>query len=153
VCEVWHASPKKELSHTQRTALRPLEELELVDKKRVDRPQNVKGAPMVTTFIRDAGGRATGVWSMVRAAELAFPDMRMADREHPSLEKLRRYCKGRVPLYVHPSLYRALKILYPLHVGGITRSNRVSQELGTGSLGHSVGELTSTDFRSVVDTE
>jgi len=152
-CEVWHAEPQNELSHAQRKKLKPLEDLEMVDGKRVDRPELFRSVPLVTTFIREAEGRATGVWALVKAAELAFPGTRMADREHSSLEQLKGFCAGRVPVYVHPSLYRALKILYPLHVGGITRTNRVSHELGKGSLGHTVGELTATDFRTVVNNE
>ena len=83
ICEIWHAPPNPDLTHVQKTALRPLEELETVDGKRVDRPTNFRGAPLVTTFIRNAVGCASGVWSMIRAAEVAFPDMRMVDREHP----------------------------------------------------------------------
>ena len=119
----------------------------------MDNPRNFRGAPMVTTFIREAEGRVTGVWSMVKAAELAFSDIRMVDKEHPSLEHLKTFCSGRAPIYVHPSLYRALKVLYPRDVGGISHTNRVSVELGKGSMGQAVGVLTSTDFRSVVDTE
>ena len=150
-CEVWHAERFKDLTHSQRTALRPLEVLEEVEEKRVDNPRNFRGAPMVTTFIREAEGRATGVWTMVKAAELAFPDIRMADKEHPSLEHMNTFCSGRAPIYVHPSLYRALKVLYPRDVGSISRTNRVTVELGRGSMGQAVGVLTSTDFRPVVD--
>ena len=153
-CEIWHASPSNELTQPQRTALRPLEDLEEIEGKRVDDPRNFRSAPMVTTFIREAEGRyMTGAWAMVKAAELAFPNIRMADREHSSLKHLRSFCSGRAPVYVHPSLYRALKVLYPLHVGGITRTNRVTVGLGRGSMGQFVGELTATDFRSVADTE
>jgi len=116
-CEVWHAEPQNELSHAQRKKLKPLEELEMVDGKRVDRPEQFGSVPMVTTFIREAEGRATGVWALVKAAELAFPGIRMADREHSSLEQLKVYCAGRVPVYVHPSLYRALLALRSLPKG------------------------------------
>ena len=40
-----------------------------------------------------------------------------------------------------------------MDVGGITRDDRVSTELGTGSLRQAVGILTPKDFRPVVDTE
>ena len=40
-----------------------------------------------------------------------------------------------------------------MDVGGITRDDRVSTELGTGSLHQAVGILTPKDFRPVVDTE
>ena len=38
-----------------------------------------------------------------------------------------------------------------MDVGGITRDDRVSTELGTGSRRHDVGILTPKDFRPVVD--
>ena len=37
--------------------------------------------------------------------------------------------------------------------GGITRDDRLSTELGTGSLRQAVGILTPKDFRPIVDTE
>ncbi len=58
----------------------------------------------------------------------------LADLRHQSLKKLLPFCSGRVPIFVHPSFYRSLKLRYPVDVGGITRDDRVSTELGTGSL-------------------
>ena len=37
------------------------------------------------------------------------------------------FCSGRVPIYVHPSFYRTLKLKYPMDVG----DGRVTTELGT----------------------
>ena len=47
---------------------------------------------------------------MLKASELAFPNIRIADLYLISMEA---YCQGRDPIYVHPTLYRALKLLYP----------------------------------------
>ena len=80
-------------------------------------------------------------------------DIRLAELEHPSLNKMLTFCVGRVPIYVHPCFYRPLKLLYPLDVGGISRDGRVITEVGTGSLRPAVGILTPEDFRSVVDSE
>ena len=40
-----------------------------------------------------------------------------------------------------------------MDVGGITRDDRVSTELGTGSLRQAVGILTPKDFQPVVNSE
>ena len=40
-----------------------------------------------------------------------------------------------------------------MDVGGIFRDDRVTNELGSGSLRQAVGILTAEDFRPVVDTE
>ena len=42
---------------------------------------------------------------------------------------------------------------FPLDVGGITSDDRVTTELGTGSLRQAVGILTPKDFRPIVDSE
>ena len=57
------------------------------------------------------------------------------------------FCSGRVPILVHPLFYRFLKLRYPMDVGGITRDDRVSTELGTGSLHQAVGILQSKPGR------
>ena len=61
--------------------------------------------------------------------------------------------EGRVPVSVHPSFYRSLKLRYLLDVGGISRDDRVTTELGSGSLRRAVGILTPEDFRLVVSNE
>ena len=63
------------------------------------------------------------------------------------------FCSGRVLIFVYPFFYRSLKLRYPMNVGGITRDDRVSTELGTGSLRQAVGIFTPKDFRPVVDSE
>ena len=52
------------------------------------------------------------------------------------------FCSDRVPIYVHPCFYSALKLKYPLDVGGISWDGRVTIELGTGSLRQADGILT-----------
>ena len=73
--------------------------------------------------------------------------------EHASLKKMLSYSSGRVPIYVHPSFYRTLKLKFPMDVGELFRDGRVTTELGTGSLSHAVGIPTPEDFLSLVDTE
>ena len=45
--------------------LKPLLQLEKIDKKKVNNPLNFKSAAMVTTFIRSAGDRTKGVWKFL----------------------------------------------------------------------------------------
>ena len=108
---------------------------------------------MVTTFVRSAGDRTKGVWKFLSTVCQTDTGIKLAELEHSSLKKCITYCSGRVPILVHPSLYRALKLKFPIDVGGITRDNRVTTELCTGSLRQAVGILTPKDFRPVVDDE
>ena len=104
---------------------------------------------MVTTFVRLRDNRTRKLWRLLEEASQV--DIRLAELEHPSLQKMLSNCAGRVPIYVHPSFYRSIKLRYPLDVGGISRDGRVTTELGTGSLRQAVGILTPEDFRPVSD--
>ena len=106
---------------------------------------------MVTAFVRSAGNRNKELWQFIEEASRA--DMRLAEMGHDSLNEISAKCTGRVPIYVHPTFYRSLKLLFPYDVSGISRSSRVTLELCTGSLRQAVGILTPKDFRPVVDTE
>ena len=97
---------------------------------------------MVTTFVRSAGDRIKGVWNFLSTVCQTDTGMELAELEHSSLKKCITFSSGRVPILVHPSLYRSLKLQFPIDVGGITRDNRVTTELGTGSLRQAVGILT-----------
>ena len=136
-----------------RKALKPLASLEKITDLKVSNPANFRSAAMVTTFVRSAGDRTKGVWKFLSTVCQTDTGIKLAELEHSSLKKCITYCSGRVPILVHPSLYRALKLKFPIDVGGITRDNRVTTELGTGSLRQAVGILTPKDFRPVVDDE
>ena len=108
---------------------------------------------MVTTFVRSAGDRNKGVWKFLSTVCQTDTGMKLAELEHSSLKKCITFCSDRVPILVNPSLYNSLKLRFPIDVGGITRDNRVTTELSTGSLRQAIGILTPKDFRPVVDTE
>ena len=139
------------MDHILKQTLKPLSSLKTIDGKDITNPYLFKNAAMVTTFVRSAGNRTKELWHFLEGASRA--DVMLADLRHQSLKKLLPFCAGRVPILVHPSFYRSLKLRYPVDVGGITRDDRVSTELGTGSLRQAVGILTPKDFRPVVDTE
>ena len=108
---------------------------------------------MVTTFVRSAGDRTRGVWKFLDTVCQSDSGMKLVELEHSSLRKCLPYCSERVPILVHPSFYRSLKVQFPPDVGGITRDYRVVTELGTGSLRQTVGILTPKDFRPIVASE
>ena len=108
---------------------------------------------MVTTFIRTAGDRTKGVWKFLDTVRQTDVGVKLAELEHSSLRRCLPFCSGRVPIFVHPSFYRSLKVRFPLDVGGVSRDGRVTTELGTGSLRQAVGILTPEDFRPIISTD
>ena len=139
------------LDHVVKKSLKPLLSFKNVDSKDITNPYLFQDAPMLTTFIRSAGNRTKELWQFID--DTSRTDVMLADTKNSMLRKMLPFCSGRVPILVHPSFYRTLKLGYPVDVGGITRDDRVSTELGTGSLRQAVGILTPKDFRPVVDDE
>ena len=137
--------------HILKNSLKPLRSLKKIDNKHITNPYIFKDAPMLTIFVRLAGNRTKELWNFIDEASRA--DVMLANTKNAMLKKMLPFCSGRVPILVHPSFYRSLKLRYPMDVGGITMDDRVSTELGTGSLRQAVGILTPNDFRPVVDTE
>ena len=132
--------------------LKPLLDMKKVNKKRICNPVNFRSAPMVTTFVHSVSDCTKGVWKFLDTVCQADTDVRLAELEHSSLRSL-PFCSGRVPIFVHPSFYRSLKVRFPLDVSGMSRDGRVTTELGTGSLRRAVGILTLEDFQPIVNTE
>ena len=106
---------------------------------------------MVTTFVRSASNRTKELWRFIE--EVIRADIKLVEMKHESLKVMATKCTVRIPIYAYPSFYRSLKLRYPVDVGGITRNNRVSNDLDTGSLRQAVGILTSEDFRPIVASE
>ena len=71
----------------------------------------------------------------------------------PVIEKMCNFCSGRIPVYVHPSFYGALKVRLPINVGGLSRDGQVTTTISTGSLVYAVGILTPDEFKTLVNTE
>ena len=99
-----------------RKALKPLLDLKKVKDMKVSNPVNFRSAPMVTTFVRSAGDRTRGVWKFLDTVWQTDPGIKLADLEHSSLKRCLNFCAGRVPILVHPSFYRSLKVRFPLDV-------------------------------------
>ena len=131
--------------------MKPLRSLKKIDEKDITNPYLFKDAPMLTTFVRSAGNRTKELWHFID--EASRTDVILADVKNTMLKKMLPFCSGRVLILVHPSFYRSLKLRDPMDVGGISRDDRVSTELGTGSLRQAVGILTPKDFRPIVASE
>ena len=58
-------------------------------------------------------------------------------------------CKGligRVPVVLHPSLYRAVKLTFPRDIGGLAHDGAITNEMATSSMSQTVGVLTPAMF-------
>ena len=139
------------MDHVLKKTLKPLSSLKTIDGKDITNPYLFKNAAMVTIFVRSAGNRIKELWHFLEGGSRA--DVKLADLRHQTLKKMLPFCSGRVPILVHPSFYRALEMRYPMDVGRITRDDRVSTDLGNGSLHQAVDILTPKDFRPAVDDE
>ena len=109
------------IDHDLKKTLNHLITLKTIDHKDITNPYLFRGASMVTTFVRSDGNGTKELWRFIEEAS-------RTEMEQPSFNVMSTKCAGRVPIYVHLSLY-----WYPRDVGGISWDGRVTTELGTGS--------------------
>lgn len=100
-------------------------------------------APGVIALIRNTGG-GLKAWEHLDAAQDAFRKIRMA----LDLQKISKLCSGRVPVRLHPSLYRALKLTYPTDVGRIGTEGQITTDIRTSSMEQFIGILNAYRFLS-----
>lgn len=136
ICMIDKRALERDLSLQRKALFRPLFKCTSVDGKSTDDPRNLPDVPGVIMLIR---GKLK-VWDHLAGC----PKYRLLN-----LKKLARLCAERVPVLLHRSLYRALKLTFPAGVGGIVLDGRITPEMGTGSLRQSVWVLSSTYFRPV----
>lgn len=91
------------------------------------------------------------MWDQLSEAKDAFPTVRMVEMGTEDLKKLEKSCFGRVPVILHPVLYRAVRLIYHTVVGSIVLDSCMTTEMVTGSLGQSVRVHTAEGFRPVCD--
>ena len=53
---------------------------------------------------------------------------------------------GRVPMVLHPSLYRAVKLTFLRDIGGLSHDGAITNEMATDSVSQIVGVLTPAMF-------
>lgn len=126
----------------------------VISGKDIEDPANFPGAPRLVTIIRMPNESNKKLWRRLESAsEVSVEGSKMADWGHPSLKNSNARCSGRVTSYVHPSLYRSLKLMFPEDIGDFVAGDRVSTQQGTGDLRPLIGVLGPECFRPVVDTE
>lgn len=114
----------------------------------VEDPHNFPKAKRVLTVIR-SGVAGKQIWAMMAEANETFGSFPpMACFEDEVVKKLHQYCSGRFPVFVHPSLYRALKLTFSLDIDGLSPDGTIKTKMGTGSMGEAVGVLTPSMFNA-----
>ena len=119
--------------------LRVLHNFKEVNGQNVD-PKNFPNT-WITTVIRKGRGSEGGMKMLGEANEALDPISYFKDDLHP--------CKGlarRVPVVLHPSLYRAVKLTYPRDIGGLAHDGVITNEMATGSMSQTAGVLTPAMF-------
>ena len=114
--------------------LRVLHNFKEVNGRNVEDLKNFPNA-WITTVIRKGRG-SEGVMKMLGEANEALGPISYIKDDLISCKGL----VGRVPVVLHPSLYRALKLTYPRDVGAITN------EMAAGSMSKTVGVLSPVMF-------
>ena len=120
--------------------LRVLHNFKEVNGHNVEDPKNFPNS-WITTVIRKGRG-SEGVMKMLGEANEALGPISFLKDDLTSCKGL----VGRVPVVLHPSLYRALKLTFPRDVGGLAHDGAINNEMATGSMSQTVGVLTPAMF-------
>ena len=142
------------LSDPMRKILHSLKKRRTFNKKNCEDPRNFPNARLVMTLIKTT--ERVRAWDLIEHSKKAFPDIVMVDKgneEDRIMRSVRNKIAGRLPIYVHPSLYRSLKLMYPSEIGVIVRDGHVPHDHGHGNLGLHAGQLCLEDFEPVCDKE
>ena len=120
-----------------RAAVKPLLLVQTMWGRPVDNPYNFPEAPLAITMVRKRRTRdfLPQVWDLMEEAIAAFPDQKMADWSDISLREIEKNCVGRVPVLVHPTLYRAMKCKFPGDVGSLAHPGQITSGMCDGDLG------------------
>ena len=120
--------------------LRVLHNFKEVNGQNVEDPKNFPNA-WITTVIRKGRG-SEGVMKMLGEANEALGPISYIKDDLISWKGL----VWRVPVVLHPSLYRALKLTYPQNVGGLAHDGVITNEMAAGSMSQTVGILSPVMF-------
>ena len=127
-----------------------LQKLRELDGLSVEKPQLFKIKDMLITFVHPRSDLKDSrtLWETIGSANYAIPGTKLINmgQDDWTLRQLSKECVGRVPLYMHPSLYRRLKLEYPALVGGAMSRGEVEDALVTGNLGQEYYVPTREDF-------
>lgn len=135
---------------SQKTILRPLFKYTSMDSKSMEDTRNFPKAPGVTTLIRNMRGNLK-VCDHLAEARDTFPNIKMTKLGSPELRRMSQMYAERVPVILHPCLYKTLKLSYPMDVSGIFLEGRIMSNISTGTRVQSVRVQTTTDFWTVCE--
>ena len=111
-----------------------------VSGQNVEDPQNFPNA-WVTSVIRKGRGSEGATKMLGEANEALGPSAIIKDDLHS--------CKGlvgRVPVVLHPSLYRAVKLTFPRDIGGLAHDDAITNEMATVFMSQTISVLTPAMF-------
>lgn len=108
----------------------PLFKTSSVDERSLEDHRNFPKLARVRTWIRNTA-RDLKVWT----TSLKQKTLLMVEMGIPELKRLQKFCAGRVPVILHPFLYRALKLTYATNFDSIVLDGYRTSGLETGSLG------------------
>ena len=120
--------------------LRVLHNFKEVNGKNVEDPLNFSQAWITSIICKGQGSE--GVIKMLAEANEALSPISFIRDDHQSCKGL----IGRVPVELHPSLYRAVKLTFPRDIEGLAHDGAITREMATGSMSQTVGVLTPAMF-------
>lgn len=106
----------------------------LCGNKDLEDPTDSPRAKIPLTVVRiESGSRQA--WGMIDEAKKSFSGSSpIIITDNDDLKKLKQFCGGRVAVFVHPSLYRALKLTFPWDIGGVSQDGIIKFGMGCGSM-------------------
>ena len=127
--------------------LETLYKFKSINKKEIENPENFPEAKKVLSMVKH-GEKARQVWDVLKVANDAF-SFPLAEWLTEEVKKLRAHCSGRVPVLLHPSLYRKVKLTFPKYIGGLSHDGSIDNEMGHKPIETAVGVLSPSMFAPV----
>lgn len=95
----------------------------------VEDSRNFPKAKSVLTVVR--GDEANQqIWAVFAEANEVFGMfLPMGCFDNKTVNKLQQFCSRRFPLFIHSSLYKALKLTLPLDIGNLSTDDTIKTEM------------------------
>lgn len=113
-----------------------------------ENPNNFPKVKSLLTGVR-SGVRGQKIWEMIEEDNNVlgiFPPFPFFN--DVNVQNLKRFCSGRLPFFVHSSLYRALKLTFLWDIGGLFHDSTIKREMGIVSMKQDVGVLIPAMFNA-----
>lgn len=56
-------------------------------------------------------------------------------------KKLKQFCSRRIPIFIHPSLYRTVRLTFPRDIGRMSQDESIKNEMSQISMEQVIGDL------------